>query len=96
MKLAIAQINSVLGDLSGNVARILQYAEQAERQGARLLLTPELGLCGYPPEDLLLRAGFYEACAQALGAQKAQIILFRCINAPVRPALAARQNAGLC
>ncbi|HZW26368.1 MAG TPA: NAD+ synthase [Gallionella sp.] len=66
MKLAIAQINSVLGDLSGNAARILEYAGQAERQGARLLLTPELGLCGYPPEDLLLRAGFYEACAQAL------------------------------
>lgn len=66
MKLAIAQINSVLGDLSGNAARILEYAGQAERQGASLLLTPELGLCGYPPEDLLLRAGFYEACAQAL------------------------------
>jgi NAD+ synthetase len=66
MKLAIAQINSVLGDLPGNAARILQYAEQAERQGASLLLTPELGLCGYPPEDLLLRAGFYKACAQAL------------------------------
>ena len=73
MKLAIAQINSVLGDLSGNVARILQYAEQAERQGARLLLTPELGLCGYPPEDLLLRAGFYEACAQALGELAAKL-----------------------
>ncbi|MDP2144318.1 MAG: NAD+ synthase [Gallionella sp.] len=66
MKLAIAQINCLLGDLPGNSARILQYAEQAERQGASLLLTPELSLCGYPPEDLLLRDGFYRACAQAL------------------------------
>lgn len=66
MKLAIAQINSVLGDLPGNVARIVQYAEQAQSQGARLLLTPELSLCGYSPEDLLLRDGFYLACAQAL------------------------------
>lgn len=66
MKLAIAQINSVLGDLKENSAKILQYAEQAKLQGARLMLTPELGLCGYPPEDLLLRDGFYQACAQAL------------------------------
>ena len=66
MKLAIAQINCVLGDLAGNAAKILQHAEQARQQGAQLLLTPELGLCGYPPEDLLLRDGFYQACARAL------------------------------
>ncbi|HEY0665532.1 MAG TPA: nitrilase-related carbon-nitrogen hydrolase, partial [Gallionella sp.] len=66
MKLAIAQINSMLGDLTGNAARILQYAEEARGQGAQLLLTPELSLCGYPPEDLLLRDGFYLACAEAL------------------------------
>ena len=66
MKLAIAQINCLLGDLTGNAAKILQFAEQAKRQGAQLLLTPELGLCGYPPEDLLLRDGFYHACALAL------------------------------
>ena len=67
MKLGIAQINCVLGDLTGNAAKILQYANQARQQGAKLLLTPELGLCGYPPEDLLLREGFYRACAEALG-----------------------------
>jgi NAD+ synthase (glutamine-hydrolysing) len=66
MKLAIAQFNCVLGDLEGNVAKILQHAGQSKRQGAHLLLTPELSLCGYPPEDLLLRDGFYHACAQAL------------------------------
>ncbi len=66
MKLAIAQINSLLGDLAGNAAKILHYAEQARQQDVQLLLTPELGLSGYPPEDLLLREGFYHACAQAL------------------------------
>ena len=66
MKLAIAQINCVLGDLAQNAANILQCAEQAKQQGAQLLLAPELSLCGYPPEDLLLRKGFYQACEQAL------------------------------
>jgi NAD+ synthase (glutamine-hydrolysing) len=66
MKLAIAQINCMLGDLDGNAAKILACAEQARQQGASLLLTPELGLCGYPPEDLLLRPGFYEACNRVL------------------------------
>lgn len=66
MKLAIAQINCVLGDLKGNCAKIVQQAELAMQRGAQLLLTPELSLCGYPPEDLLLRDGFYHACAQAL------------------------------
>ena len=73
MKLAIAQINCLLGDLAGNAAQILQCAEQARQQGAQLLLTPELGLCGYPPEDLLLRAGFYHACAQTLNALAGKI-----------------------
>jgi NAD+ synthase (glutamine-hydrolysing) len=73
MKLAIAQINCVLGDLAGNIAKILQYADQARRLGAQLLLTPELGLCGYPPEDLLLRDGFYHACDQALDDLAAKI-----------------------
>jgi len=66
MKLAIAQFNCVLGDLAGNAAIIVQHAEQARRQGAQLLLTPELCLCGYPPEDLLLRDGFRQACEHEL------------------------------
>lgn len=66
MKLAIAQINSMLGDLAGNASKILRCADQAKAQGAKLLLTPELCLCGYPPEDLLLRNGFYAAAADAL------------------------------
>lgn len=66
MKLAIAQINCTLGDLKGNAAKILHYAELAKQQDVQLLLTPELSLCAYPPEDLLLREGFFSATWAAL------------------------------
>ena len=66
MKIAIAQINATVGDLSGNVARIAEFAGRARQQGADLMVTPELALCGYPPEDLLLREDFLAACDRAL------------------------------
>jgi NAD+ synthetase len=66
MKIAIAQLNSTVGDLSGNVARIVEFAERARRAGANLMVTPELALCGYPPEDLLLREDFLADCERAL------------------------------
>jgi NAD+ synthetase len=66
VKIAIAQINCVVGDLAGNAAKILRYCEEARGAGASLVLTPELALCGYPPEDLLLRDGFYRDCEDAL------------------------------
>ena len=73
MKLAIAQINCVLGDLSANAEKILSYAGDARIAGAELLLTPELSLCGYPPEDLLLRDGFFDACRKALNDLAARV-----------------------
>jgi NAD+ synthetase len=66
MKLAIAQMNSMVGAMQQNAERILESAKQAHAAGARLLLTPELSLCGYPPEDLLFRQDFYAANQQAL------------------------------
>ncbi|HVY05976.1 MAG TPA: NAD+ synthase [Burkholderiales bacterium] len=66
MRIAIGQINCTVGDLTGNSRKILDYAQRAREQGADLLLTPELSLCGYPPEDLLLRDDFRAACALAL------------------------------
>ncbi|WP_017304671.1 NAD+ synthase [Spirulina subsalsa] len=66
MKIAIAQLNPTIGDLSGNAQTILQMAQVAANQGVRLLLTPELSLCGYPPRDLLLRPQFITALAQKL------------------------------
>ena len=68
LKIAIAQINATVGDLAGNAARILEQAKRAQAQGAHLVLTPELALCGYPPEDLLLRADFHVACAREIDA----------------------------
>ncbi|HEY9706150.1 MAG TPA: nitrilase-related carbon-nitrogen hydrolase, partial [Allocoleopsis sp.] len=58
MKIAIAQLNPTIGDITNNAKNILQFAQKAANSGARLLLTPELSLCGYPPRDLLLNHGF--------------------------------------
>jgi len=58
MKLAIAQLNPTIGDLTHNAQQILEAAHQASDQGATLLITTELVLCGYPPRDLLLRPSF--------------------------------------
>lgn len=66
MKLAIAQINFVVGDLSGNIRKMLDYVDRARNAGAALIVFPELALSGYPPEDLLLRKGFRQACEDAL------------------------------
>jgi len=66
MRIAIAQMNATVGDLAGNVARILDFAKRARAGGAAAIVTPELALCGYPPEDLLLRDDFMESCARAV------------------------------
>jgi len=66
LRIAVAQFNATVGDLTGNVERIIQCAAEAKARGAHVLLTPELALCGYPPEDLLLRPDFYRACNRAL------------------------------
>ena len=66
VKVALAQINATVGDLPGNARRIVDAARRAHALGARLVLTPELALCGYPPEDLLLRDSFMLACASTL------------------------------
>ncbi|WP_421883614.1 NAD+ synthase [Methylibium sp.] len=64
--IALVQFNATVGDLAGNAQRIAQWSRQAYAQGARLVITPELSLTGYPPEDLLLRPAFMRACDEAL------------------------------
>ena len=66
VKVALAQINVTVGDLAGNSKKIVEWGRRAYAAGARLMLTPELSLCGYPPEDLLLRPAFMQACDVAL------------------------------
>ncbi|SRR6266508_107976 len=66
MRLALAQINTVVGDLDGNRDRIVARIDEARSAGADLVLLPELAVTGYPPEDLLLRPGFVRAAARTL------------------------------
>ncbi|PWB61603.1 MAG: NAD+ synthase [Deltaproteobacteria bacterium] len=60
LRIALAQINTTVGDIAGNARKILESADRARGEGARLVVFPELALTGYPPEDLLLRASFIE------------------------------------
>lgn len=66
MKIALAQINATVGDIAGNAARIIDAATKAKLARAGILLTPELALSGYPPEDLLFRDDFYQQIDHAL------------------------------
>jgi len=73
MKIALAQINVTVGDLEGNSRKIKEMAGRAEQAGAGLMVTPELALCGYPPEDLALRPDFYQENARVLAALAADL-----------------------
>jgi NAD+ synthase (glutamine-hydrolysing) len=68
LKLALAQINPTVGDLSANSRKILEYAQMAQKAGAGLAIFPELAVCGYPPEDLLLKKHFVADNIKALDA----------------------------
>jgi NAD+ synthase (glutamine-hydrolysing) len=71
LKIALAQLNPIIGDLAGNADRIVAASQQAA--GADLLLTPELSLCGYPPRDLLLNPGFVRTMSDRLESLAAQL-----------------------
>lgn len=60
LRIAIAQINSTVGDLKGNSEKILSYVQKAKKLQADIVIFPELSLCGYPPEDLLLKPSFID------------------------------------
>ena len=66
LKIAVAQLNFVVGDMPGNAQKIIDAAKQSYEQGARLLLTPELSICAYIAEDLFLRPSFIAACDDAV------------------------------
>ncbi|MEY4447226.1 MAG: Glutamine-dependent synthetase [Pseudomonadota bacterium] len=66
LQLCIAQLNFIVGDMPGNASKIINAAQHAYAQGARVVITPELALCGYAAEDLLLRPAFIDACDDAL------------------------------
>jgi NAD+ synthase (glutamine-hydrolysing) len=66
LRLGLAQINTVVGDLDGNRTKLEEWIERAKEQGVEVLLFPELAITGYPPEDLLLRPGFVRAAEDSL------------------------------
>ncbi len=66
LELSVAQLNFTVGDMPGNAQKIIQAARDAHARGARLLVTPELSICGYAAEDLFLRPSFIQACTEAL------------------------------
>ena len=83
MRLALAQINTTVGDLAGNRQKIVERLEQAKDAGAELVLFPELAVTGYPPEDLLLRPGFVreaEATLEEIARSARGIVAF--VGAP--------------
>jgi NAD+ synthase (glutamine-hydrolysing) len=66
LEICIAQLNFVVGDLAGNAQKIIDASRTAYDEGARLVLTPELSICGYAAEDLFLRPAFIAACHDAV------------------------------
>lgn len=66
MRLALAQLNVVVGDITGNVHKIIQALDRARAAGADIVATPEMAVSGYPPEDLLLKPSFLGACRSGL------------------------------
>lgn len=92
MKIALGQINPTVGDIDGNVAKIIDFAHSARQLGAKLVIFPELAICGYPPMDLLLKESFIQAnlkgleriCKEVVGI--AALVGFVDVNkAPGRP-----------
>ncbi len=87
VRVAIAQLNLTVGDLRGNSRHLLAAAQQAVAAGSKIMLTPELSLTGYPPEDLLLRPSFFRLCEtvmQQFAADTANLDLHIIIGHPVR------------
>jgi NAD+ synthase (glutamine-hydrolysing) len=73
VRVALAQINPTVGDLPGNAKQIAEAAREAHAGGAALMIAPELALSGYPPEDLLLRPAFMDACERQLDVLAAEL-----------------------
>lgn len=66
LKICVAQLNYCVGDMPGNAQKIIEAARTAYQDGVRLVLTPELAICGYAAEDLFLRPSFIQACDDAV------------------------------
>ena len=90
MKIGFAQINTTVGDLPGNFEKILAAYQEAVREGAELVLTPELAVTGYPPQDLLFKSRFVPANLEILGRLQAAVG-----DVPLLVGFVAQQQQGL-
>lgn len=86
MKIALGQINPTVADFSGNTAKIIEFAQRAQRAGAGLILFPELAVCGYPPRDLVERSSFVAKNREAVECIAAQTKGISVICGMVTPA----------
>ena len=68
LRIHVAQLNPRVGDFAGNVEAIIRAARHAHADGAHLMLTPEMSICGYPAQDLWQRPAFQKACDEAVEA----------------------------
>ena len=68
LSIALAQLNPTVGDVAGNIAKLREARKKAAAQGVHLIMTPELYVCGYPPEDLVQKLSFQSGCAAGGGA----------------------------
>ncbi|MCC7699238.1 MULTISPECIES: NAD+ synthase [Janthinobacterium] len=97
VKVAIAQMNSTVGDLAGNRAKIFDLSRRAFEAGADIVLTPELSLVGYPPEDLLLRNAFYAKTQEAFAGLATDLAQFKdlhvVVGLPLQDEKGVRHNA---
>ncbi|WP_426072388.1 NAD+ synthase [Janthinobacterium sp. DSP2-3-3] len=97
VKVAIAQMNSTVGDLAGNRAKIFDLSRRAFEAGADIVLTPELSLVGYPPEDLLLRNAFYAKTQEAFAGLALELAQFKdlhvVVGLPLQDEKGVRHNA---
>lgn len=96
-KVAIAQINCTVGDLTQNRQLIASIAQKAADNGANIVLTPELSLTGYPPEDLLLQTSFYDATLQELSNLREDLKNFKDLHVIVgHPYIENSQHYNAC
>ena len=96
METALIQFNPTVGDLEKNASRIIAAAEGAAGNGAQLIIFPELALCGYPPEDLILRPQFIQDCDKQIKrlADKLPRQVFTVVGAPLADST-GRYNAAV-
>jgi len=89
IRIGLAQVDPTVGDLAGNAALVRRWVREAKRRGVQLIAFPELVLCGYPPEDLLLKPSFLRDCETELArlatAASGIAVIVGCPEGPKRP-----------